>query len=304
MSSSGLRAWFRRAEPILGVFDELFDDRRFFELIGAMTLLMVILHLENMRGFREVIILVCAAGILDRRLMHRPAYWGALTGLLVVHHVLMWHVTDNHKYLQTYWCVALGLSRFPNADRMMVGLNARWLIGLCFLFAAFWKLFSGEFVDGAFFQFTLLTDPRFRGFADVMAGVPADVTAANLAALEQLRLPHSAQSLVQLEGSPRIAPLALFLTYWTIAVEGSVAMLFLLPERFRLSAIRDVSLLLFMFSTYPVATVVGFGRLLALMGLAQTRNRLGVERAIYFVCFLLMPLYRFPFVRALRLLIG
>jgi hypothetical protein len=59
-----------------------------------------------------------------------------------------------------------------------------------------------------------------------------------------------------------------------------------------------------MFSTYPVATVVGFGRLLALMGLAQTRNRLGVERAIYFVCFLLMPLYRFPFVRALRLLIG
>ena len=288
----------------MGWFDGLFDDRGFFELIGAMTLLLVILHLENVGRLREVFILAGVAGILDRRLMHRPAYWFALTGLFVVNHVLMWHVTDNHKYLQTYWCLALGLSRLPTADRTMVSLNARWLIGLCFLFATFWKLFSSEFIDGAFFRFTLLTDPRFSGFADVIGGVPADVTAANLAALEQLRVPYDDQSLVQLEGSPRITPLALFLAYWTIAVEGSIAILFLLPERFRLSAMREVSLLLFMVSTYPVATVVGFGRLLALMGLAQTRNHLGVERAVYFVCFLLMPLLRFPFVRAIRSLFG
>ena len=59
-----------------------------------------------------------------------------------------------------------------------------------------------------------------------------------------------------------------------------------------------------MFSTYPVATVVGFGRLLALMGLAQTRNFLGVERVVYVACFLLMPLYEFPFVGAIRSVFG
>jgi hypothetical protein len=67
---------------------------------------------------------------------------------------------------------------------------------------------------------------------------------------------------------------------------------------------RDLVLLLFMFSTYPVATVVGFGRLLAVMGLAQTRNYLRVERAVYLGCFLLMPLYEFPFVRLIRTVLG
>ena len=298
---AGLRARANRASR---TFAELFDERMFFDLIGVMTALLVIVHLDSVRGLRELIVIVCAAGIVDRRLLHRPAYWFALTALLVANHAVLWHVTDNHKYLQTYWCVALGLSRLPGAHPAMVKLNARWLIGLCFVFATFWKLFAPEFMDGAFFRFTLLTDPRFSGFADLAGGVPADVTAANLDALERLRRPFGDISLVRLEDSPRIAPLAAILSYWTIAVESSIALLFLLPERFRLSAARDFALLLFMFSTYPVATVVGFGRLLSLMGLAQTTNRLGVERVVYLACFLLMPLYEFPFVSAIRSVFG
>jgi hypothetical protein len=63
-------------------------------------------------------------------------------------------------------------------------------------------------------------------------------------------------------------------------------------------------LLLFMVSTYPVATVVGFGRVLAVMGLAQSPNRFGIERPLYLLLFLVLPLFRFPFARAFRYLFG
>jgi hypothetical protein len=40
-------------------------------------------------------------------------------------------------------------------------------------------------MDGSFFHFVLLTDPRFSGFSNLV-GVPADVAAANIDALQGL----------------------------------------------------------------------------------------------------------------------
>ena len=285
-------------------FNELFDDRTFFGLIGAMTVLLVILHIDSIRGLREVILICCGAGIVDRRLLSTPAYWFVLTLLLLANHAVLWQTQDNHKYLQTYWCLAMGVSRLSLVNPAAVMLNARWLIGLCFLFATFWKLCSPEFLDGSFFHFVLLTDPRFSGFSNLVGGVPADVTAANIDALQRLMRPDSEVSIIQLADAPRIATLARFLSFWTVGIEALIAFFFLLPDRYRLSAARDLVLLVFMLSTYPVATVFGFGRLLAVMGLAQSRNYLSVERVLYLGCFLFLPLYEFPFVRLIRAVFG
>ena len=269
-----------------------------------MTALLVIVHLYSVRGLQELIVIYCGAGIVDRRLLRLPVYWFGLTTFLVVNHSLLWSTLDNHKYLETYWCLAIGISRISFVTPKALALNARWLIGLCFLFATVWKLSTPEFLDGSFFRFVLLSDGRFSGFTDLVGGVPADVTTANAAALQQLTRPYSDVGVVQLADAPRIATLARFLSFWTIGIEGSIALVFLLPDRFRVSAARDLVLLLFMFSTYPVATVVGFGRLLAVMGLAQTRNYLGVERTVYLGCFLLLPLLEFPFARLIRTVFG
>jgi hypothetical protein len=114
--------------------NELFDDRNLFDLIGVMTVLLVILHLDSIRGLREIIVIACGAGIVDRRLLHSPVYWFGLTMLLVTNHALLWDSLDNHKYLQTYWCLAIGVSRLSLVNPATLALNARWLIGLCFLF--------------------------------------------------------------------------------------------------------------------------------------------------------------------------
>ena len=299
--SGRIRAYAERAWRTV---NELFDDSRLFDLVGVMTVLLVIVHLTSVRGLRELVIICCGAGIVDRRLLRLPVYWFVLTTLLVVNHALLWSTLDNHKYLETYWCLAIGISRISFVTPTALALNARWLIGLCFLFASLRKLFAPEFLDGSFFRFVLLSDPRFSGFADLVGGVPADVTAANIGALQRLTQPYSDVGFVQLADAPRIATLARFLSFWTVGIEASIALLFLLPDRFRVSAPRDLVLLLFMFSTYPVASVVGFGRLLAVMGLAQTRNYLNVERTVYLGCFLLLPLLEFPFARFIRTVFG
>jgi hypothetical protein len=280
----------------------LFEERQFVELLGLMTILSVMLHLTAARRLRELIILVCVVGILDRRWLQRSGYWLMLTSLLGVNHILRWDVLDNHKYLQTYWCLAVGLSCLLPSRMLGLAVNARWLIGLCFLFATATKLLSAEFLDGAFFHFTLLTDRRFSGFAELVGGVPAGASVANNATLQTLLAPYGSLDVVRLEDAPRIGLLAAVLTYWTVFIEGAIAVLFLLPDRFRVTALGDPLLILFVLSTYPIATVVGFGQVLAVMGLAQTRERLGIERAAYLACFVLLPLFEFPFVRALRML--
>lgn len=282
----------------------LIDREHVSDLVGVMTLVLILLHLVSTTQLREVILIVAAAGLVDRRLSARAAYWFVITGLFVLNHVLLWHVLDNHKWLLTYWCLAIAVSRLQVDVTAALIRNAQWLVGLCFLFATVSKLLSPEYLDGTFFHFTLLTDRRFSGFADIVGGVPPEVTGENISALRELARPYGGQESVDLRDAPRIATLALALSYWTIAVESTIAVVFLLPLRQRFAVVRDIALLLFILSTYPVATVVGFGRTLAILGLAQTVNRFGFERALYLACFLLLPLYRFPFARVIRLVFG
>ena len=269
------------------------------DVAGLMTLVLVLLHTVSIPQLREGILLVAAAGLVVRDLPRRAAYWFVLAALFAANHVLLWHVLDNHKWLLTYWCLALGVARLQPQMLATLAGSARLLIGLCFLFATVSKILSPDYLDGSFFEFTLLTDRRFSGFTEIVGGVPASVSAANASALRELARPYGDTYNVVVQSAPRIPSLATFLTWWTLAIEGSLALLFLLPVRVA-GRVRDGFLVLFLLSTYPVATVVGFGRILAILGFVQTPNRIGIERAVYLTCFLLLPVYRFPFASVVR----
>jgi hypothetical protein len=92
-------------------------------------------------------------------------------------------------------------------------------------------------------------------------------------------------------GPPSIASLA-SRRFWTIAIEGLIALLFLAPLSRRWKSCRDIALLTFCATTYPFATVAGFGWLLVAMGIAQcARQRVGTRLA-YVGMFLLILGYR------------
>jgi hypothetical protein len=276
--------------------ETLLSDVHLLDVVAAMTLLLLLLHTESEKYLRVPVTVLSTAGLLYRPLARRASFWFVVTAVLAVGHFTLWHLIDNHKYLMTYWCLALACSLRTEDPRRALAFNARLLIGLCFLFAVIWKVTSPDFLDGSFFHFTLLADSRFRNVTEVVGGLSPAQWAANERAISSLSRFDSLQTAVQLQDAPRVVAIARFLTGWSMAVEVLVALVFLWPDGFRASKARDVALLLFLGSTYPVATVLGFAWLLAVMGLSQASG-FRSSRLLYAILFVLLPLCDLPFRR-------
>jgi hypothetical protein len=148
-----------------------------------------------------------------------------------------------------------------------------------------WKgVLSPDFADGRFFRSTLLMDPRFRDLS-LLAGemTPQDVQ-ANARALAEVRQGRAAEA--KLHEPPRQARMATVITWWTLASEAAVALAFLWPGRGALiRGLRHGTLLLFAWTTYAFATVVGFGWLLVILGVSQCEPRERAMRLAYLATF-------------------
>ena len=84
---------------------------------------------------------------------------------------------------------------------------------------------------------------------------------------------------VTLTSSEAMARVALISSWWTLLIEGAVAIAFLVPSR-KLEGWRDGLLLLFLGTTYFLLPVLGFAYTLAAMGLAQSpKDAKGVRLA-------------------------
>lgn len=208
-------------------------------------------------------ILACAAAVLVLPgQLRNPWLWGGLAVLTGVRPILDWPLADNHAYLLAYWCTALALT-CKLADRDAgVRRSARLLIGLTFLFATLWKAFlSPDFVSGDFMRFAWITDPRLAGAASYLGGLDAAALEANRAFLAGAL--DSPEALHGGEGFVWAARLA---SFWTLLLEGTVALSFLWWRSPRMRALGHVALLIFCLSTYVFVTVEGFGWLLLSMG--------------------------------------
>lgn len=275
-SLTGLRAWFagRRRAVRLGLeFTDRPDVR--YELATSATLLMLLLHMNPSLDWfaRAAVIGFGVSCLLFRPLLRRAAGWIALTGVIAFAMYREGIYLDNHEYLILYWVLAIACSCFaPNPERALA-LSARLLIGLCFGFATFWKLISPDFASGAFFQYTLLTDGRFAEIAQGLGGVTAESLAANDASLRAYLSGNDGVSSVQLTSSAGLAVVARVMAWWTIFIEGAIALLFLLPRRFAASRWRDPFLVVFLLTTYSLAPVVRFAWVLGAMGMMQSDGR-------------------------------
>jgi hypothetical protein len=229
-------------------------------------------------------------GLAWRRARTSAWLWFGLAAARFAGHVSSgWYMVDNHHYLLTYWCLALGASVLSQDGSTVLRLSARMLLGLCFGFAAAWKLITGEYWSGAFPGVLLLSDGAFQAWFP-WSGVAAEDVEANsraIAALVREGLPGEA---VELEGqNGRVQALALALGWWTILVEFSVAAAFLAPARARWAWIGDAALLAFIATTYLLAPVIIFGLLLLTLGLAATPPVRQPMRKVYVCGWLLLP---------------
>ena len=263
------------------------------DLALRLTLLTVLLRPIGTGLVRPCILSLAAAGLVLPGLLRRPGLWITLTFFTGLRVVFDWSLADNHAYLLCYWCLAISLALVSRDTRTCLSFNGRLLIGLAFFFATLWKgALSPDYLDGRFFRITLLTDSRFAEFVQFAGGLLPDQ-------LEELRAfvtQHVDGQLLDPPFSPaeptRFLQVARFMTLWTVAIEGAVAISFLWPIGRGVSKLRDATLLTFCVTTYAVATVAGFGWLLLALGVAQCESERRKTRFLYLAVFVLILFYR------------
>lgn len=250
-----------------------------FDLVGMLTLLFFLVYGDGYAEYpAEALAIV---GLLFPAARRHWSLWAAMAAIhLVLEVVPDWSEMVNHEWLAIWWVVALaGAARSPEPDEALAPI-ARLLVGLVFAFAVIWKVTTPEFTSGAFFEFTLVTDPRFEVVGELAGGLPDGARERNRSAIADgfgRGDDPAGSDQVALIGGPRIAVVADVLVVSTIVVEGLVALAFLLPATRAgpwgaLTRRRDAALIGFVVFTYPLAPVVSFAWLLLAMGLAQAER--------------------------------
>jgi hypothetical protein len=262
-----------------------------FNLATRLTLMLLVLYSGDYWYLRAPMAVVCTCGILFSSLHRSASYWMLIGLVMVWGNFLNWYTIDNHKYLMTYWTLAVYFCLMLPRPAISLAWNARMLIGLCFAFSVLWKCISGDFLDGSFFHYTLLNDNRFRGVAEVFGATNGGDFHYNKLAVAELVRFDSPISMVTLREGTRIATVAQVLTWWTILIETLIAAAFLLPTRTLLARWRHLLLICFAVTTYVVAPVIGFGWLLMVMGVAQCDPELKKTRALYVITFFALQIF-------------
>ena len=134
---------------------------RLVALAGAMTLLLLLLYAEDVWYLRAGTYALAVAGLLYRPLTRSAAFWLTAAAFLTVGHAERWFQVDNHKYLITYWVLALGLAHLTPRPAEALRTSARLLVGFAFALAVLQKLLSPDYLSGSFFEALLVTDRRF-----------------------------------------------------------------------------------------------------------------------------------------------
>ena len=260
------------------------------DLVPTLTLITLLVNRVGTAELHFGVIVLSVAGLVLPGLRKSPALWFALAAILGMRILLVSHNLDNHGFLIAYWALALGCAFSLDDPRKAFATQARLLVGFSFLFATLWKVgLSSDYRGGDFFHLTFLIDPRFISFTELVGGGLDEATLRNnLSLVLQLRDPAQGLESVSLQTTPRLQAIAIASTWWTAFIEGLVTVQFLIPTRWRLARYRDGTLMLFAITTYAIAPVMGFGWLLMILGIAQTRPEQGRTRLLYVLtCFVI-----------------
>lgn len=287
---TGLSAFKARIEAL---YSELVDSD-VIDLVARMTLLLLILYSDRFWYVRIPMTVVCGFAFLFRTLYRSKTFWFLLTAVMAWGDTLNWYIIDNHKYLMTYWCLALCCSLSLSDSRRAIFINAKLLTAFCFGFAVLWKVISPDYLNGTAFHYLLLTDPRFAQIGKLLGGTTDQIYTYNQMVIGQFVALESIVPTITLQSPGGLLLLAKIITWWTITVEVILAIAFFWPESSRFSEWRHPILLTFAVTTYSNAPVVGFGWQLMIMGVAQCTETMKRTRFLYVLVFFLIQVFTMP----------
>ena len=262
-------------------------------LVLRLTSLLLLLYGSSTIILDVPLRIICGLMLIAPGLLTNQVLWVLICGLVWWVNANDWLWIDNHKILISYWCLVCALAVSSQDPDRVLAWNGRMLIGLTFLFATIWKIIAGEYWNGAFLHYTFLVENRVEAIATFISSLPPDILPQNQLLEEILsRFPQTVKS-VTLSSSHRLEVFTLTASYWTLLIEGSVALAFLVGSFSFLFRIRDWLLILFIATTYFLLPVLGFAYILSVMGLAQCSVNARYQPIFYIFLFGFLQFARF-----------
>ncbi len=254
-----------------------------YELLLRLTLLLLLLHGASSWMLEVPMRILCILGLAFPKLLTSRVLWGLIVASVLWVNATQWTWIDNHKYLISYWVIACALSIGVASRLENLAWNARVLLAAIFALATGYKIAMGEYHNGAFLHYTFLTDGRIEALVRMLTGVGESVFSENRLREAALRSIPAEGVRISLASASEIKMLSFALSYWTLLIEGTIALAFALGWK-----IRDLALQIFIVTTYVFLPVTGFAFILALLGFAQCHPERRMTRVLYLVIFVVV----------------
>ncbi len=266
-----------------------------FELAIAMTLAVFCIE----RHSEPQLLMLSVFGLLVPVLARSGLYWILITILNFAGYWDDLWIQSNHSWLYGYWSIAITLSLFCPDPKKALAESARWLIVLVFFFAVIWKITSVEYIDGRYFDYCILADVRFTPIG-LLCGIDGQTAAMNRDLLSAYVYLADVEGSVQLTTTKWVPFASFILTWWTLFIEFAVCISFALPKRIISHFWRHASLIIFIYTTYSLAQVNGFGWILTAMGISQIKlNSKPLYLGLYLLGFVCIFCSTHPGIRGL-----
>lgn len=263
-----------------------FDDLDPFVLVARLSLFVAIVNNHSDLSMALFFGVATAVLFFEERWLRSPWPWLAMTAVLGWTQLQEWWLVDDHPVATTYWLAAIGASRFGQRPDEVLALSARLLIGSLFALAVGWKLLSGAFVSGDFFEYTLVRDQRFEPVAVLAGGSDEKALERDRLEITEFTATAAAGESIEVETGPETSDVASAFTWFGLLMEGAVAVAFLAPLRGRWMLLRAAALIGFCLTTYAVVPVAGFAVLLLTMSFAHSSS--GTTRRVHVAAGLLI----------------
>ena len=266
-------------------------------LIPGLTLFLLAFHSFRPDIYELVLMIVIPFICFQGRGMKSPYFWAILGGFSVYAVLSDYVGTDNHKWLYMYWILAIMVGFFlqsKSSREDIWSLNARFFLVFSMGLSVFWKIVSPDFMDGAFMEYTFLTDDRFEPLMGWI-GIDFDLVGSWYEQDANFQFMSGFQS--YFEVPKKVSLLAVITTWWVILSEGAIALFFAINKRIS-DIFGHLALIFFIFTTYLIAPVIGFGSILVILGLCVLRTRFKKDWFItlcYFLALVALAVYDYLF---------
>jgi hypothetical protein len=217
-----------------------------------------------------------------RKVFQESQFWLFLTFTWGLNLSLSWRRAENHDFLFFYILVSIYLSVKKLNSKYFLQRSSRVLLAILFFVAFAQKLSSSEFHSGSFLITTYTFDSRVVNIFPRIFGLSYPDYNTNQDAIEAMK-EISGELSFSVNQPDSFSLFGLITTYWTLFIELVIALSFI-TSVFR--GFRDYILQLFIFTSYLIIPISGFGLLLCLLGLMQaptSKHKLGYLYGVVFV---------------------